>query len=425
MSDSESGTPGAQSPLSRRSVLKGLAGAAGLAVVPGALLEACSSNKKTATTPTSAAPAATTSAAGAPSSAGAAPSSAAGAPSSAAGGGAATGTVTFGSNYSDAVPKAAFAAMIDGFTAPTRPRRSRSTPSTTTRSRRTSTPTCRARPTTCSPGSPATACGSSPRRAWPATSTTCGTRSAPTSPTRSSRRRTGDDGKQYFVPLYNYPWAIFYRKSVFAEKGYTIPTTWDELIALAKQMKTDGLVPIAFGERTAWPAMGTFDILNMRINGYEFHVDLMAHKETWDDPKVKAVFDQWAELLPYHQAGANGRTWQEAAQTLLNKQGRHVCSSARSSASSSPGRPRRPRLLPVPGDRRHQRHRLDRRTDRRLHDGSKPEERGRRQGAPRVPRHGARPRRSVLARPTRATSAAATQRRHDRTTTRFRRSRPS
>ena len=55
MSDSESGTPGAQSPLSRRSVLKGLAGAAGLAVVPGALLEACSSSKKTATAPTSAA----------------------------------------------------------------------------------------------------------------------------------------------------------------------------------------------------------------------------------------------------------------------------------------------------------------------------------------------------------------------------------
>ncbi|MDQ1495429.1 MAG: hypothetical protein QOG69_1912, partial [Actinomycetota bacterium] len=36
MSDSGSGTPGAETPLSRRSVLKGLAGAAGLAVVPGA-----------------------------------------------------------------------------------------------------------------------------------------------------------------------------------------------------------------------------------------------------------------------------------------------------------------------------------------------------------------------------------------------------
>ena len=30
---------------------------------------------------------------------------------------------------------------------------------------------------------------------------------------------TGDDGKQYFVPIYNYPWALFYRKCVFAEQG--------------------------------------------------------------------------------------------------------------------------------------------------------------------------------------------------------------
>ena len=43
-----------------------------------------------------------------------------------------------------------------------------------------------------------------------------------------------------------------------------------------------------------WPAMGTFDILNMRMNGYEFHIDLMAGKEKWTDPKVKAVFEKWA-----------------------------------------------------------------------------------------------------------------------------------
>ena len=47
--------------------------------------------------------------------------------------------------------------------------------------------------------------------------------------------------------------------------------------------------------------MGTFDILNMRINGYQFHVDLMAGKEKWTDPKVKAVFEHLedaAALLP-------------------------------------------------------------------------------------------------------------------------------
>jgi multiple sugar transport system substrate-binding protein len=58
----------------------------------------------------------------------------------------------------------------------------------------------------------------------------------------------------------------------------------------------------------------------MRLNGYDFHVNLMAGKESWQDPKVKQVFSLWQELLPYAQPGANGRTWEEAAQSLVAKQ---------------------------------------------------------------------------------------------------------
>ncbi|MFI6015341.1 ABC transporter substrate-binding protein [Streptomyces sp. NPDC051243] len=129
----------------------------------------------------------------------------------------------------------------------------------------------------------------------------------------------GEDGKYYFVPLYSYPWAIFYRKSVFQEKGYEVPTTWDDFVALCKQMQKDGIVPIAFGDKDAWPALGTFDQINFRQNGYDFHVELMAGKASWTDAKVRRVFDLWSEILPYHQEGAVGRTWQDAAQTLASK----------------------------------------------------------------------------------------------------------
>jgi multiple sugar transport system substrate-binding protein len=118
---------------------------------------------------------------------------------------------------------------------------------------------------------------------------------------------TGDDGKQYFVPLTTYPWALFYRKSVWEEKGYQPPKTLDELVTLSKQMQKDGLVPIAFADKDGWPAMGTF-------------VDLMAGEKAWDSPEVKKVFDTWRGLLPYHQEDALGRTWQEAAQSLLKKE---------------------------------------------------------------------------------------------------------
>ena len=130
---------------------------------------------------------------------------------------------------------------------------------------------------------------------------------------------TGDDGKQYFVPSTYYPWAVFYRKSVFAKYGYEEPKTLDDFKALGAQMKKDGLVPIAFGDKDGWPAMGTFDQLNLRVNGYQFHVDLMAGKEAWNGDKVKKVFDTWAGLLDLHQPDSLGRTWQEAAQALQQK----------------------------------------------------------------------------------------------------------
>jgi hypothetical protein len=55
-----------------------------------------------------------------------------------------------------------------------------------------------------------------------------------------------------------YPWAVFYRTSIFQEKGYEPAKTWDQFIALCKQMKADGLTPLAFADKDGWSAMGTF-----------------------------------------------------------------------------------------------------------------------------------------------------------------------
>ncbi|HEY8318728.1 MAG TPA: ABC transporter substrate-binding protein [Amnibacterium sp.] len=131
---------------------------------------------------------------------------------------------------------------------------------------------------------------------------------------------TGEDGKQYFVPNYNYPWGFFYRKSFWADNGWTVPATFDDLIAVSKKMKAKGIIPIAFTDKDQWPACGTFDYLNMRINGYQFHVDLCAHKQGWDTPQVQEVFTTWKELLPYYDPSAAGLTWQEGAQKLGKKQ---------------------------------------------------------------------------------------------------------
>ncbi|MET8222560.1 ABC transporter substrate-binding protein [Streptomyces sp. NPDC005301] len=131
----------------------------------------------------------------------------------------------------------------------------------------------------------------------------------------------GEDGKYYFVPLYNYPWAVFYRKSLFEERGYEIPRKWGEFVALAKRMKKDGLSPIAsgYGGGDSWSVLGAFDYLNLRTNGYDFHMSLMRGEVAWTDKRTLATLDHWRELAPYHQQGAGGRSWQDAAQSLLDK----------------------------------------------------------------------------------------------------------
>ncbi len=131
---------------------------------------------------------------------------------------------------------------------------------------------------------------------------------------------TGDDGKQYMVPWAYYCWGIHYKLSLFAEKGWTPPTTMDELMSLASNMQDAGIVPFALGNDGRWPAMGTFDQLNFRMNGYQFHVDLMAGKESWTDERVKEVFTTWETLLPFHQENPNGRKWEEAAGAIVNNE---------------------------------------------------------------------------------------------------------
>ena len=130
---------------------------------------------------------------------------------------------------------------------------------------------------------------------------------------------TGQDGKLYLVPITYYCWGIHYRPSLFEANGWKPPATYEDLTALAKEMQDKKITPFAFGNDGRWPAMGTFDQLNFRMNGYQFHIDLMAGKEKWTDDKVKAVFAEWAKLLPFHQTNPNGRKWEEAAAALVDK----------------------------------------------------------------------------------------------------------
>ncbi len=121
------------------------------------------------------------------------------------------------------------------------------------------------------------------------------------------------DGKAYFVPLEWYWWAMFYRKSLFEEHGVTPPETWDELLAACDTFNEAGITPITIGTKYRWTAAAWFDYINMRLNGPEFHLNLMLGKESYEDPRVRAVFEKWRELFDHNCFidDAAAYSWQE------------------------------------------------------------------------------------------------------------------
>ena len=133
---------------------------------------------------------------------------------------------------------------------------------------------------------------------------------------------TGLDGKQYFVPQSWYPWALHFRKSMMAEVGMNPEDiyNWDDFMMALEELKGKGLIGLAAGDKGGWEAMGTFDILNARINGYQFHVDLLAGREKWTDARTREVFAYWEKLLPYQNTNVLDLEWDGAMQLLLQKQ---------------------------------------------------------------------------------------------------------
>ncbi len=126
-------------------------------------------------------------------------------------------------------------------------------------------------------------------------------------------------GKKWGVPYTYYQWGIYYRKDIFKEQGIAVPTSWDELVAASAKLKEAGITPFTIGTKALWPTGGWFDYMNLRVNGYEFHMDLTAGKVPYTDPRVKATFDKWSELVKpgYYNKNHPALDWQDAVPNLV------------------------------------------------------------------------------------------------------------
>ncbi|MBV9391312.1 MAG: extracellular solute-binding protein [Verrucomicrobia bacterium] len=127
------------------------------------------------------------------------------------------------------------------------------------------------------------------------------------------------NGKQYGIPMYYYQWGIYYRKDIFDKYGIAVPKTWDEFLAAGKKLKDNGIIPVTIGTKFPWTAAGWFDYLNLRSNGFDFHISLMDGKVPYTDSRVKDVFAKWKQLVDagFFLSNNGNYSWQESVPFIM------------------------------------------------------------------------------------------------------------
>ncbi|MBM3090655.1 extracellular solute-binding protein [Ensifer sp. T173] len=139
----------------------------------------------------------------------------------------------------------------------------------------------------------------------------------------SALAQTSKDGHAYAVPVDVDSVVFWYDKALFAENGWTVPSSYDELLALAETIKGAGIVPFALGNKDAWPATFWFQYLEMRLKGSGV-VSAFVNKDAnaaLGDEATKAL-EHVAALSSkgYFPIGFNGMGDQEANMLFLNGQ---------------------------------------------------------------------------------------------------------
>lgn len=129
------------------------------------------------------------------------------------------------------------------------------------------------------------------------------------------------NGRLYGMPIAYYPWGLFYRRSLFRRLGLSPPATWSDFLHACDRLKAAGITPIALAAGDGWPAAGWFDLLDLRMNGLDFHRRLLAGEIPFRDSAARAVLAQWKALLDDHDFldEALYRPWTDAMPYLYRE----------------------------------------------------------------------------------------------------------
>ena len=116
--------------------------------------------------------------------------------------------------------------------------------------------------------------------------------------TATSATNPYGDGKTYMAPMFYSPCGLFYNAKLFEEKGWTVPTTWDEMWALGDLAAAEGIALFTY------PTAGYYDAfmyaLMNAIGGPEFFNAITTYEEgAWDSENGKTLLSILDKLATY------------------------------------------------------------------------------------------------------------------------------
>lgn len=105
---------------------------------------------------------------------------------------------------------------------------------------------------------------------------------------------------------------VWYSPAAFVEKGYKLPTTWDQMILLSKNIVANGDVPwclgIASGDATGWVGSDWVEDIILRTAGPEVYDQWVSHKIPFNSPPVKKAFEYFGKIALNPQYVVGGAT---------------------------------------------------------------------------------------------------------------------
>ena len=106
------------------------------------------------------------------------------------------------------------------------------------------------------------------------------------------------DGKTYLAPMFYSPCGLFYNAKLFEEKGWTVPTTWDEMWELGEKAKAEGIALFTYPTAGYYDAF-MFALMNA-IGGPEFFNAITTYEEgAWDSENGKTLLNILDKLAQY------------------------------------------------------------------------------------------------------------------------------